>query len=240
MTMRIVLLILGSLSMASASAQDESFFTDASLLGPWDQGTFDLGYVDPDILQKAQRYDSVMVDQPEIHIAADSKYKGAKGDHLKQLADVARLAMIERLEAGGWPVANEPGPNVVFMRFAISDLYLKKKKRRVLSYTPVGFVVHTTAQAAIRDLWKKIDIVELSIKIEWLDSVSGEVVSAGVARKGARKTKGQKAELVSWEDLDALFSTIGEQTRCHMDNNKLPEGEKRQDCDSLVTEPESS
>ncbi len=240
MTKRILLLILGSLSMASASAQDESFFTDASLLGPWDQGTFDLGYVDPDILQTAQRYDSVMVDQPEIHIAADSKYKGAKGDHLKQLADVARLAMIERLEAGGWPVANEPGPNVVYMRFAISDLYLKKKKRRVLSYTPVGFVVHTTAQAAIRDLWKKIDIVELSIKIEWLDSVSGEVVSAGVARKGARKTKGQKAELVSWEDLDALFSTIGEQTRCHMDNNKLPEGEKRQDCDSLVTEPESS
>ena len=240
MTKRILLLILGSLGMASASAQDESFFTDASLLGPWDQGTFDLGYVDPDILQRAQRYDSVMVDQPEIHIAADSKYKGAKGDHLKQLADVARLAMIERLEAGGWPVANEPGPNVVYMRFAISDLYLKKKKRRVLSYTPVGFVVHTTAQAAIRDLWKKIDIVELSIKIEWLDSVSGEVVSAGVARKGARKTKGQKAELVSWEDLDALFSTIGEQTRCHMDNNKLPEGERRLDCDSLVIEPETS
>ena len=240
MTMRILLLILGSLSMASVSAQDESFFTDASLLGPWDQGTFDLGYVDPDILQKAQRYDSVMVDQPEIHIAADSKYKGAKGDHLKQLADVARLAMIERLEAGGWPVANEPGPNVVYMRFAISDLYLKKKKRRVLSYTPVGFVVHTTAQAAIRDLWKKIDIVELGVEIEWLDSVSGKILSAGLARKGARKTKGQKAELVSWEDLDALFKTIGEQTRCHMDNNKLPEGEKRQDCDSLVIEPETS
>jgi hypothetical protein len=49
-----------------------------------------------------------------------------------------------------------------------------------------------------------------------------------------RKTKGQKAELVSWEQLDALFLTIGEQTRCHLENTKLAEGEKRLDCDSIV------
>ena len=121
----------------------------------WDQGTFEPGYVHPDILQIARRFDSVMVDQPEIHMAVDSKYRGAKGDDLKQLADVARLATIERLEAGGWAVTDEPGPNVVYLRWAISDLYLKKKKRSVLSYTPVRLVVHATAQAAIRDLWKK-------------------------------------------------------------------------------------
>ena len=53
------------------------------------------------------------------------------------------------------------------------------------------------------------------------------------------KAKGQKAELVTWEQLDALFKTIGEQTRCHLDNNKLTEDEKRQDCDSIVVEPVS-
>lgn len=217
----------------SVSAQDGGFFTDPSLLKPWDQGTFDLGYVDPDILQKAQRYNAVMVDQPEIKIAADSKYKSAKGDDLKQLADVGRLAMIERLEAGGWEVVEEPGPDVVYMRWAIFDLQLKKKKRGVLSYTPVGFVVHTTAQAAIQDLWKKVNILELGLMIEWLDSQSGGVLSAGLARRGT----GDKSQLVSWEELDALFKTIGEQTRCHMDNNKLPEGKKRLDCDSIVIEP---
>jgi hypothetical protein len=232
--------LLGLCGAASAGAQEESFFTDPSLLEPWDQGTFDLGYVHPDIMQLAKRYGAVMVDQPEIFIAADSKYKGAKPDHLKQLADVARLAMIERLEAGGWPVMEEPGPDVLFMRWAIADLYLQKKKRGILSYTPVGFVVHSTAQAAIRDLWKKIDIVEIGLKIEWLDSVSGEVLSAGFVKQGTRKTKGQKADLVSWEQLDALFRTVGEQTRCHMDNNRLAAGEKRTDCDSLVIEPEQS
>ena len=239
MTKRIILLVLGLCGAASAAAQEESFFTDPSLLAPWDQGTFDLGYVHPDIAQIGQRFDSVLVDQPEIFMADDSKYKGAKPDHLKQLADTARLAMIERIEAGGWPIADGPGPNVVYIRWAISDLYLKKKKRSILSYTPVGFVVHSTRQAAVRDLWKKIDIVELGLKIEWADAVSGEILSAGTARQGIRKSKGQKADLVSWEKLDALFLTIGEQTRCHLDNNGLAEGEKRLDCDSLVIEPEA-
>ena len=230
---KVLPLIIGLSWALAVSAQDTDFFTAPSLLKPWDQGTFDLGYVDPDILQKTQRYNAVMVDQPEIEIAADSKHKSAKGDDLKQLADVGRLAMIERLEAGGWEVVEEPGPNVVYMRWAISDLYLKKKKRGVLSYTPVGLVVHTTAQAAIKDLWKKVNILELGLMIEWLDSQSGEVLSAGLARAGT----GDKSQIVSWEELDALFKTIGEQTRCHMDNNKLPEGEKRLDCDSIVIEP---
>ncbi len=142
--------------------------------------------------------------------------------------------MIERLEAGGWDVVDEPGPNVVYMRWAINDLYLKKK-RGLLSYTPVGMVAHTTAQAAVRDLWKKIDIIEVGLVIEWLDSTSGEVLSAGLAERGGRKRK--DAEPVSWEELDALFKTIGEQTRCHMDNNKLPALGKRQDCDSIEAEP---
>ena len=238
MTKRFLFIVVGLCGAASAAAQEESFFTDPSLLEPWDQGTFDLGYVDPDILQKGMRYNTVMIDQPEIFVADDSKYKGAKPDHMKQLADTARLAMIERIEAGGFTVADEPGPNVVYIRWAISDLYLQKKKRGILSYTPVGFVVHTTRQAAVRDLWKKIDIVELGLKIEWIDSVSGEILSAGSAKQGIRKAKGQKVDLVSWEELDALFLTIGEQTRCHLDNNKLADAEKRTDCDSILIEPE--
>jgi hypothetical protein len=234
-----IALVIGLCGAASVVAQEESFFTNPSLLEPWDQGTFTLGYVHPDILQMGARYDSVMVDQPEVLLAQDTKYNGAKGDHLKQLADVARFAMIERIEDGGWNIVNEPAPNVVYIRWAIADLYLQKKKRSILSYTPAGFVMHSTRQAMIQDLWKKIDIVELGLQIEWVDSVSGEVISAGDARRGLRKAKGRKAELVSWQDIDALFLTVGEQTRCHLDNNKLPEGAKRTDCDSLVIEPEA-
>jgi hypothetical protein len=237
---KILILMVGIFSFNLATAQEDSFFTDPSLLKPSDNIIFDRRYRHPDIRQVAQRYSAVMLDQPEIFIADDSKYKGAKGDHLKQLTDAARLAMKERLEAGGWPLTDKAGPNVVYLRWAISDLYLqkKKKKRGLLSYTPVGMVVHTTSQATIKDLWEKIDIIEFGLKTEFLDSVSGEVIVAGSAKQGSRKTDGQKRDLVTWQELDALFSTIGEQTRCRLDNNKLPEGKKRFDCDSILIEPD--
>ena len=83
---------------------------------------------------------------------------------------------------------------MVFVRWAITDLYLKKKKRNILSYTPIGLVVHTTAQAAIRDLWRKIDIVELNIELEFVDGANGDLLVAVVIGRGARKTKAQKQE----------------------------------------------
>ena len=123
------------------------------------------------------------------------------------------------------------------MHWAIADLYLKKKKRGLLSYTPVGMVVHTTKQAAIRDLWKKIDIVELGMEVEFTDAVSGEVLAAGTSKQGMRKSRGQEQDLVTWEELDAMFSTIGERARCNLDNAKLPQNQ-RQVCSDILIEPE--
>ena len=47
---------------ALANAQDDSVFTDPSLLQPFDKGTFDLKYRHPDIASTGQRYDSIMLD----------------------------------------------------------------------------------------------------------------------------------------------------------------------------------
>jgi len=41
------------------------------------------------------------------------------------------------------------------------------------------------------------------------------------------------------EKLDALFKTVGERLRCRLDNNKFPQGEKKQDCNLIVVEPET-
>ena len=238
MKKRIFLLVVGLCGAASAAGQEVGFLTDYSLLEAQEGKWANRIYLPANFVQRLADYDAVLVDQPEIFIADDSKYKGAKGDQLKLLADTARLATVERLEAGGFTVADEPGPDVLYLRWAIVDLYLKKKKRGLLSYTPVGFVVHSTKQAAIRDLWKKIDIVELGMELEISDTVTGEVIGAATTRQqGKRKSKGQKAELVSWQELDAMFSTVGERIRCNLSNAKRPESEW-EICRDIVIEPE--
>ena len=226
---KFLILAVGLCTAATAFGQDNDFLTDYSLLEPNVDGKFvSHRYFDINVVRRMVDYNAVFVDQPEIFIAADSKYKGAKGDQLKALADVARRATMERLEANGYTIATEPGPNTLYFRWALTDLYLQKKKRGILSYTPVGFVVHATAQAAVRDLWKKIDIAELSIEAEFSDFVTGEIIGAAVSGQlGMRKASGQKADLVSWQELDALFQTLGERLSCILDAAGTPESEWR-------------
>ena len=236
---KFLILAVGLCTAATAFGQDNDFLTDYSLLEPNVSGNFvSHRYIDVNHIRRMADYNAVFVDQPEIFISDDSKYKGAKGDQLKALADVARLATMERLEAGGYTIAIEPGPEVLYFRWALTDIYLQKKKRGILSYTPVGFVVHATAQAAVRDLWKKIDIAEIRLEIELSDFVTGEILAAAVTRRhGLRKAKGQKAEIVSWQDLDAVFKTVGERSACLLDNARIPESEWAL-CHEIWIEPE--
>ena len=50
-----------------------------------------------------------------------------------------------------------------------------------------------------------------------------------------RKGKGQKEDLVTWEELDAVIRTIGERMRCQLENAKTPRSEWRVCSDIVVT-----
>jgi len=214
---------------------DSGFLDDYSILEQRTDDAIARMYIAPGTEERLATYDAVLVDQPEVFMSPDSKYRGVKPDHIKVLADTARLTLVERLEAGGYDIAEEGGPGVVYLRWAITDLYLKKKKRGLLSYTPVGFVVHATAQAAIRDVWKKIDIVELNIEVEFIDGASGDVLAAAVVERGARKAEDQEQELVSWEELDATINMFGSRLRCALDNARV-EASSREDCAQIQIE----
>jgi len=235
----ILMLMVGFCLTATAFGQDNDFLTDYSLLKENEDARFtDRLYKIPDLDQRLGDYNSIMVDQPEIFIAADSKYKGAKGDQLKALADIARLSTIARLEAGGFNVVDTPNSDTLYVRWAITDLYLQKKKRGILSYTPLGMVVHTTKSAATRDLGKKIDIVELRLELELTDVVTGEIIAAGITHKqGFRKRKGEKADVVSWQELEALFDTVGERFSCTLSNVRRSD-EEDVNCATIWIEPE--
>ncbi|MET0660826.1 MAG: hypothetical protein ABW110_22015, partial [Steroidobacteraceae bacterium] len=71
-------------------APEESFLTDYSNLKPSPDNPFDEMYVAPDALKRAAQYTAVMVDQPELFIHPDSKYKGIKPDDMKIIADTLR------------------------------------------------------------------------------------------------------------------------------------------------------
>ncbi len=216
-------------------AAESGFLDDYSMLKSRSNDAIDRVYIAPNAMDLLAGFDSVMVDQPEVFLATDTKYKGAKPDALKALADTLRTTLSDQLAAGGYKSVDAAGPGVVYMRWAVTDLYLKKKKRGLLSYTPAGFIVNAAVKAATKDLWKKIDIVEMNIEAEFIDSQSGAVIAAVMLERGARKAKGQKVEIVSWEELDATMQTFGARLVCNLDNARKSESE-RDDCTLIEVE----
>jgi len=187
----------------------------------------DLAYEPAGTIERLTKYNKIMVDQPEIWLDEDSDYRGMKPDNAKAVADLIRARVTENVTKRGYKVVEEPGPDVLYMRLALTDLYLKKKKRGILSFTPVGRVAHIGAQA-VKDMMSKVDIIEMALQAELLDSQSEEVLAAMVIKRGARKDKetGQKLERMDFDEFRAVLQEYGARFACRLENAKRPESQQ--------------
>jgi len=210
----------------TALAQDfvsSDFLSDYSQLKQSSDEYMDYTYLAEGAPGKMADYSAVMIDQPEIFVAADSKYKGMKPDDMKQLADAFRAAMAASLSTT-YMIVDQPGPNVLYVRFAISNVQLKKHKKGLLGYTPIGLVAGAAKSAMTSDFTKKIDLKGLTMEMEILDSNSEEQLAALLETRS-----GKKDEPASWEELEALITVYSQRVGCHLDNARLGE-ENRIDC----------
>jgi len=217
---------LTTAAFGSVLAQDlqySDFLSDYSQLKKSSDKYMDYTYVAADAPAKMANYTAVMIDQPEIFVAANSKYKGMKPDDMKVLADAFRTSMAQSLSAN-YMIVDQPGPNVLYVRFAISNIQLKKKKKGLFSYTPIGLVVGAAKSAMTSDFTKKIDLKGLTIEMEILDSTSEEQLAALLQTRSEKKD-----EPVSWAELEALIAVYSQRVRCKLDNARVAE-EKRVDC----------
>ena len=212
-------------------ARFSGFLDDYSKLEPNPEMVTDLIYIVPGHEEKVAGFDSIMIDQPEIFIHPESKYKGMKPDDMKVLSDNLRELMVEKLK-GHYTIVEETGPNVLYFRMAFSGLYLKKKRsKNPLAYTPVGLLTRGVKKAVTRDITKKISLVEANIEGQILVSMTGEVIGSIVVQRGVHKDKerGQKEDPTSWDELDEIIDRAGTRLACRIGNTRLPEGQ-RIDC----------
>ncbi len=217
---------LTSVALAQAPARyvEHDFLTDYSLLEPFADSAADYRYVAPNAFKDLANYQDIMVDQPEIFISPDSKYKGAKPDDLKAIADLMRTSLTTQLEAGGYNIVQSPGPGVLYLRLALADLELIKKKRSILSFTPVGLVVHTVKTGAMKNMAKKIRLDYITLELEVTDSTTGGVLVAGLVSQGGEEGK-EKKQIVSWEVFEAYLQNLAQRMVCRLNNAKVPESD---------------
>jgi len=192
-----------------------------------EEGGIDLIYAPPGTFERVAKYNKIMIDQPEIWIAPDSKYRGAKPDNIKAIADLMRENLTAKVTERGYEVVDEPGPGVLYIRVALTDLYLQKEKRGIWAYTPQGAVIKLGADA-LRDMLSKIDIIEGAIQMEFQDSVNEEVLGAIIIKRGARKNKkaGQKLTRYDFDELRLEMQYYGGRLACRLDNVRTSDGQQ--------------
>ncbi len=213
-------------AFGSALAQDlqsSGFLSDYSQLKKTSDKFMGHSYLVQGAEDTMTNYTAVIIDQPEIFIAPNSKYKGMKPDDMKALADAFRTSMSQSL-AQDFIIVEQAGPNVLYVRFALANLQLKKKKKGLLSFTPVGLVAGVAKSALTSDITKKIDLKGLIMEMEVLDSNSEQQLAAAVEVRS-----GSKEEPASWAELEAMIGVYAQRMRCTLGNSYVAE-ENQVDC----------
>ena len=217
-------LLVGS---AFAEGPPESgFLGDYSLLEPATAPWADYVYVTEAYAEEMAKFQGIIIPQPELFLAPDSKYKGMKPDHMKIIADSMQQLFAEAF-VDGYQIANSPGPNTVVLRMAFSNLYLKKKPRiPVIGWLPPAFILTSAKRKLLDDFTDNILLTELVWEAELVDSETDEILGQIIVELGNRS---KKKEFTSWDELIVAVAVGAERLRCRFDNAPLPAVQQR-DC----------
>ena len=163
---------LGMLISSTAQAVNYSGFLDDYPMQPDPDRDGAMVYFKPGFSLTA--YDKVMIAPITVFIHPESEYKAIVPDEMKALTDSFYNALVEALEPE-YPVVSKAGPGVLALRMAVTDVMLKKekKKRGLLGYTPVGLA----ASAVKSTVSKNISLLEAVIEGEMSDAHTGEVMA---------------------------------------------------------------
>ena len=142
-------------------------------------------------------YSKIIVGSVSFFFAEGSKTKSIDADEMKMISDAIKSAMVAAA-AEKREVVLTKGPGAVLMNIAVTEINLQNKKRGLLGYTPVGFVVSSTANMA----GLRIQLKDARIEGEAVDSVTGETIS--IFRLDEIADIDGKKNL-SWDDLVGTF-----------------------------------
>lgn len=212
-----------------ATAEESGFLEDYSILGAVGEWGAARMYVSETTLESMAHYSKIMIDQPWIFIDPDSKSKGMKPDTMTAIAETLRSAVSEAINEQ-YETVEEKGEGVLYFRWAVTNMYLQKPKRNILTFTPVGALAYA-AKSGLSDFVDKNTLVDLRLEGELLDSVTGELFVALTLERGQRKDKAAKIseDPATWEELFAIGTALGQRLGCRLNNARTDESE-RQDC----------
>lgn len=145
-------------------------------------------------------YTKLMLDPVIVHYAPGAEERQIDPEELETLVQYFREAVIEKVQ-DAYPVVDEPGPDVLRIRAAVTDVIPANPTANVAAAVAVGI---------------PLDMGGASIEAEFLDSVSQERIAALVDQKA-----GSHLDFIGgftrWGHVKGAFSKWAKELRSSLD-----------------------
>jgi Protein of unknown function (DUF3313) len=213
------LMLLAATAVADGPDASSGFLTDYSLLKPSVMGQVgQYIYVAPDAQQRLGAVNAIFVEQPALAIAPASKISALQPNDAQLVVNTFHQLLTEQL-APSFIMAVRSDPGVLTLRTALTNVYLQKPRRRLMSFTPVGIVVHA-AKNALENVMQKVDLHEAVIQAELIDSNTGEVIVEMYDQRGSIANSKQYTD---WQQIEDAFTVDAKRLKCQLDNAHSPQ-----------------
>ena len=188
------LLVAPGIAFADAPTLGEyttkGFLSDYSKLAPVEGDKDAFKYVDASV--DFTKYQKLLIDRIKVWYKDDSDYKGIDPDDLKALTDYFHQAIVDAV-GGDYKIVTEPGPDVLRVRIAVTDLVPNKPEASVVSLAvPFAWVADAGSGAAKGEVGSTAFTGQATIEMEAMDSVSSQQVGAYVDKEVGKKYQWSK------------------------------------------------
>jgi hypothetical protein len=211
----LVLIIGFTLTLPTGCGQKKSssgFLQDYSYLKPGPRGGADLLYIKEDV--NFSVYNKVMIDQVVFYYSEDAKYKGIDPNELKELADAFHKAFVDEL-ADGYTVVAEPGPDVLRIRTAITELVPSKPAlNTITTIIPIGLAISSLKRVVTGT---HTFVGQASAEMEVLDSQTNELLAAAIDTKAGKKYQVVEG-MQKWGHAKDAFTFWAKRLRSRLDD----------------------
>jgi len=200
----------GSQSKKAATSEPTEGFLDGYYknLQPGPRGGGNMRWLKPGV--DFGQYNKIMLDSVIFYFADDSENKGIDAQDMKELADACNLEIVNVLK-DAYPIVADPGPDVMRLRFAITDL---KQSRPVLSavtsVVPIGLGISLVKKGATGS-WSGSGATSAELMV--MDSMTNDVIAVAKDDRSAGFTE----RFTKWGSAEDAFKFWGEQIKLFMD-----------------------
>ena len=153
------------------------------------------------------KYRKLMVDRIKVYLSEDAASREVDPAVLKELTDYFHAAIVKAVEPA-YPVVREPGPDVLRLRIAITDLVPNKPEASVVTLVvPFLWVGDAGAGVAQGKAGSTPFLGEATVELEALDSRTNQQVAAYIEERFGKKYHWTRGVETGVKDYLKAYST---------------------------------